>query len=114
MMELILIITNFPDKKGATALAKKLIDEQLAACVNVLGECTSVYCWQDKTELACEIPVLIKTRKQHYARVEQTIKAMHPYELPEVISVPVSGGLPAYLQWIANATLIPTTDNNHN
>lgn len=113
MMEFILIITNFPDSKGATALAKKLVDEQLAACVNVLGECTSVYYWQGKTELACEIPVLIKTRKQHYVRVEQTIKAMHPYELPEVISVPVSGGLPAYLQWIANATLTPT-DNKHN
>ena len=106
-MEAILIITNFPDKKIASALAEKLIDVHLAACVNVLGECSSVYSWQGKTEMATEIPVFIKTQQQHYDQVEQMIKAMHPYELPEVIIVPVSGGLPAYLQWIADETRMP-------
>ena len=106
-MEAILIITNFPDKKTALALAEKLIDVHLAACVNVLGECSSVYHWQGNTETTTEIPVFIKTQQQHYDQVEQMIKAMHPYELPEVIVVPVSGGLPAYLQWIADETRIP-------
>ena len=103
-MEPVLIITNFPDKKGAVALAEKLIDERLSACVNVLAACTSVYRWQDKIESAEEIPVLIKTQWQHYDQVEQIIKTMHPYELPEVIIVPVSGGLPTYLQWIIDET----------
>ncbi|MDH5479219.1 MAG: divalent-cation tolerance protein CutA [Nitrosomonas sp.] len=103
-MDLVLIITNFPDKKGAVALAEKLIDGHLAACVNVLATCTSVYRWQDKVESDDEIPVLIKTQRQHYERVEQLIKIMHPYELPEVIVVSVSGGLPAYLQWIIKET----------
>jgi len=105
-MEPVLIITNFPDKKGAIMLAEKLIDKKLAACVNVLAACTSVYRWQEKIESADEIPILIKTQRQNYNQVEQIIKMMHPYELPEVIIVPVSGGLPAYLQWITDETQI--------
>ena len=97
-------MTNFPDKKGAVALAEALIDQHLAACVNVLSSCASIYHWQGKVESADEIPVLIKTLRQHYDQVEQLIKMMHPYELPEVIMVPILNGLPAYLQWIANET----------
>lgn len=100
-------MTNFPDKKGAVALAEALIDQHLAACVNVLSPCTSIYQWQSKVESADEIPVLIKTLRQHYDQVEQLIKMMHPYELPEVIMVPILNGLPAYLQWIANETQPP-------
>lgn len=102
MLEPILVMTNFPDKKGAVALAEALIAQHLAACVNVLSPCTSIYHWQGKVESAEEIPVLIKTLQQHYDQVEQLIKMMHPYELPEVIMVPILNGLPAYLQWIAN------------
>jgi len=100
-------MTNFPDKKGAVALAEALIDQHLAACVNVLSPCTSIYHWQGKVESADEIPVMIKTLRQHYDQVEQLIKMMHPYELPEVIMVPILNGLPAYLQWIANETQPP-------
>ena len=103
-MESVLVITSFADKKDAIALAEALIDQHLAACVNVLSPCTSVYRWQGNIESAEEIPVLIKTQRQHYERVEQLIKMMHPYELPEVIMVPILNGLPAYLQWIANET----------
>jgi len=104
-MEPILVITNFPDRTSALALAQKLVDERLAACVNVLADCTSVYRWQEKIEHASEVPVFIKTLAQHYPRVEQAVKAMHPYELPEIIAVPISDGLPAYMQWIAAETL---------
>ncbi len=86
------------------ALAEALTDQRLAACVNILGACTSVYRWQGTVESTEEIPVLIKTQRQHFERVEQLIKLMHPYELPEVIMVPISGGLPAYLQWISDET----------
>ena len=104
-MEPILVITNFPDRASALALAQKLVDERLAACVNVLADCTSVYRWQEEIENASEVPVLIKTLAQHYPRVEQAVKAMHPYELPEIIAVPISNGLPAYMQWMAAETL---------
>ena len=103
-MEHILVITNLPDKAQALALAQKLVEARLAACVNVLADCTSVYWWQGKSETASEVPLLIKTLAQHYASVEQLIKSEHPYELPEIIAVPISSGLPAYLKWIADET----------
>lgn len=103
-MEPILIISNFPNKKSAMLCAEALIDQHVAACVNVLSPCASVYRWQGKVESTDEIPILIKTERQHYDRVEQLIKMMHPYELPEVILVPIDNGLPAYLQWIAEET----------
>ena len=104
-MDAILVITSFPDRTAAMALAHKLIDERLAACVNVLAECTSVYRWQGKNETTGEVPVFIKTMAKHYALLEQVIKSMHPYELPEIIAVPISSCWPAYLQWIADETL---------
>jgi periplasmic divalent cation tolerance protein len=104
MMEPILVFTNLPDRAAAMDLARKLVDERLAACVNVLADCTSVYRWEGRNESVNEVPVLIKTLAQHYARLEQLIKTVHPYELPEIIAVPISSGLPAYLKWIAEET----------
>ena len=104
-MKPILVITNLPDRGAAMSLAHTLVDERLAACVNVLADCTSVYRWQGKSETTGEVPVFIKTLEQHYARLEQLLKAMHPYELPEIIAVPISSGLPSYLKWIENETL---------
>lgn len=113
-VEHILIITNLPDRAQALALAQKLVEARLAACVNVLADCTSVYRWQGKSETASEVPLFIKTLAQHYAAVEQSIKSEHPYELPEIIAVPISSGLPAYLKWIADetsATAAPIKDD---
>ncbi|MDR4514005.1 divalent-cation tolerance protein CutA [Nitrosomonas sp.] len=104
MIETMLVITNFPDKKSALTFAQALIDKRLAACVNIMNGCTSVYRWQNNTEIADEIPVFIKTQPAHYQQVEELIVAMHPYELPEVITVPITGGLSDYLQWIIEET----------
>ena len=95
-----------PDKMRALTLAEKLISKRLAACVNVQAECTSVYRWQDKIETTREVPIFIKTLAQHYIQGEKAIKAAHSDELPEIITVQISGGLPAYLRWIADETLI--------
>ena len=103
-MDPILVITNLPDKTTALELAEKLISKKLAACVNLQAECTSIYRWQDKIENTSELPVFIKTLAEHYPEVEKIIKEMHPDELPEIISVSISGGLPAYLQWISDET----------
>ena len=93
-----MILSNLPDRERALRLAAALVEERLAACVNVLGECTSVYRWQGAVETASEVPVLIKTRESLYPRVEETIRRLHPYEVPEVIALRLSGGLPAYLR----------------
>nr|AEI30511.1 divalent ion tolerance protein CutA1 [uncultured microorganism] len=100
----ILVITNLPDPQSAALLAEKLLAQRLAACVNVLAPCTSVYRWQGKIENATETPLLIKTLRSHYGKLEQAIRESHPYELPEIIAVPIESGLPAYLDWVAAET----------
>jgi periplasmic divalent cation tolerance protein len=103
-MDVLLVITNMPDAARAQALASSLIERRLAACVNILAPCHSVFRWQGKIEAAEEVPLLIKTTTERYAALEQAIRAQHPYELPEIVAVPVSEGLPAYLNWVAEET----------
>ena len=103
-MTAILVMSNLPDRETASQLAEKLIGALVAACVNLLAPCRSIYHWQGETESAEEIPMLIKTTEAHYAEVEHIIRELHPYELPEIVCVPVSGGLPEYLQWIHDET----------
>jgi periplasmic divalent cation tolerance protein len=105
--ETLLVITNLPDRDAAMKLAQALVQQRLAACVNVLSGCTSVYRWQGAEEQADEVPVLIKTRAARYAELEASIRALHPYELPEIIAVPVVRGLPEYLDWVTEETAIP-------
>ena len=104
-MEATLVITNLPDREKALALAGKLVESRLAACVNVMAECTSVYVWEGKTETTREVPLLIKTLAKHYQKVEAMIRQNHPYELPEIIAVSLSEGLPEYIRWIASGTV---------
>ncbi|GAO36474.1 divalent ion tolerance protein CutA [Sulfuricella sp. T08] len=106
-MEAILVITSLPDREVAQRLAGRLVEERLAACVNILAPCESVYRWQGRIETAQEITLLIKTLGAHYGKVEKTIRQCHPYELPEIIAVPITAGLPAYLEWLAAETINP-------
>ncbi|MDR0736876.1 MAG: divalent-cation tolerance protein CutA [Zoogloeaceae bacterium] len=100
----LLVITTFPDMKSAERMARALVEQGLAACVNVLPACRSVYRWQGKVETAAEIPLFIKTTRPRYAALEARIRALHPYELPEIIALPLTVGLPAYLEWIKKET----------
>ncbi len=100
MDEVLLVVTNLPDRDSAQRVARSLIENHAAACVNIMAECSSVYHWQGKVETACEIPLLIKTTRSAYPRVQELIQSQHPYELPEIIAVSVAAGLPAYLQWV--------------
>jgi periplasmic divalent cation tolerance protein len=104
MEEIIFVITTLPDQESAAALANALVDERLAACVNVLPSCKSIYRWKGKIENATEVTLLIKTRTDLYAYVQRYITAHHPYELPEVVALPVQAGLPAYLSWVVEET----------
>ena len=110
MDEIILVITNLPDRDSARRVADALIENRAAACVNLLTECTSVYRWQGKIESAHEIPLLIKTTRNAYPHMEAIIRKLHPYELPEIIAVPVVAGLPDYLQWVREETKNPVID----
>src|SRR5512143_1649766 len=103
-MEALLVITNLPDAPGAHALAADLIARRLAACVSVLAPCRSVYRWQGAIEHAEEVPLLIKTTTERYPELEAAIRRQHPYELPEIIAVPIARALPEYLAWVAAET----------
>ncbi|MFC5302161.1 divalent-cation tolerance protein CutA [Azospira restricta] len=100
----LLVFTNCPDPASAEALAAALVELRLAACANVLAPCRSVYRWQGQVEQADEVPLLVKTTAARYAALEAEIRARHPYELPEIVAVPIAAGLPAYLQWLADET----------
>jgi len=96
----LLVLTNVPDRAVAERLADLLIDRRLAACVNILAPCRSVYRWKDAVQHDEEHPMLIKTTSERYAEMEKALRAGHPYELPEIIALPIERGLPAYLDWV--------------
>ncbi|HEY5789233.1 MAG TPA: divalent-cation tolerance protein CutA [Gammaproteobacteria bacterium] len=100
----LLVLCTCPDSVTAERLATLLVERQLAACVNLLPGLTSIYRWQGRVESAEETLLLAKTRGSRYADLEETLVAAHPYELPEVIAVPISRGLPGYLAWIDSET----------
>ena len=106
MNEILLVITNLPDAPAAEKLARQLIEARAAACVNQLAPCTSTFRWKKGIESVTEIPLLIKTTRTAYPRLEKLIRAAHPYELPEIIAVSVTASLPAYLDWVDNETKI--------
>jgi len=105
--EVLLVMTSLPDQAAAQELARTLIERRLAACVSVLAQCTSLYRWRGVVEDATEVPVLIKTTAGRYAELESALRILHPYELPEIVAVPVARGLPAYLEWVAAETVLP-------
>jgi periplasmic divalent cation tolerance protein len=103
-MSTLLVLTNLPDRATAERLAGLLIEKRLAACVNILAPCRSVYRWKDAVQHDEEHPMLIKTTAERYPEMERALRAGHPYELPEIIAVPIERGLPAYLDWVAAET----------
>ena len=100
LKEILLVLTNMPDQTSAALLAESLVTQNLAACVNILAPCQSIYTWQGKLEHTAEVPMLIKTSQTRYNALEAAILKAHPYELPEIITINVDGGLPQYLQWV--------------
>ena len=91
----------------AEAIAKRLVGESLAACVNVIPGIRSVYLWNGKVENDDESLLVIKTSGQRYQALEAAVIELHPYELPEIVCVPIVAGLPGYLSWIQDAVATP-------
>lgn len=97
-----LVLTTCPDTATAERIAQALVGERLAACVNILPIAKSVYRWQGKVESAAELLLIIKAPVRGYRRLQRRLLDLHPYELPEVVSVPITGGFADYLAWINN------------
>lgn len=100
--EYLLVMSACPNVRVAEALANQIIDQKLAACVNILPQIISVYEWQGQSERSDESLLLIKTTEEKYKALETLIATLHPYELPEVVAVPISKGLPGYMAWISD------------
>jgi periplasmic divalent cation tolerance protein len=103
----ILILTTLPERAAAETLARELLATRLAACIQIGATAQSLYHWRGQIETAAEIPISIKTQARLYPRVEAVIRRHHPYELPEIVAVPITYGLPAYLEWISAETDAP-------
>lgn len=99
-----LVLVTCPATHAET-LARTLVERRLAACVNILPGVTSVYRWQSAVQTAQETQLLIKTTAARYAALEEAVRELHPYELPEIIAVDIAMGLPAYLNWLRDSTL---------
>ena len=103
----ILVITTLPGRDPAETLGNLLVRERLAACVAISPATRSIYHWRGKVETADEVTVTIKTQKSCYPAIEAAIRRVHPYELPEILAVPVIDGYAPYLDWIAAETAAP-------
>jgi periplasmic divalent cation tolerance protein len=103
MDELILILTTMPDDDRAAGLARTLVEERLAACVNVLGPMTSTYRWQGKIEVETERQLVMKTTRANLAGLEDRLRALHPYDLPEFVVIDAAGSK-AYAGWVRDIT----------
>ncbi|OWY40812.1 divalent-cation tolerance protein CutA [Xenophilus sp. AP218F] len=101
----LLVVCNAPEPELAERIANVLVAEQLAACVNILAPCRSVYRWQGGVETAVEIPLLIKTRADVYPQLQRRLLELHPYEVPEIIAFDLQQGLPSYLTWVSQSVL---------
>ncbi len=104
MQGVLLVLTNVPDAAAAHRIAHSVVERRLAACVNVLPTVRSVYQWQGNVEEADEVTLLIKCTQAGYPSLEAAIKEAHPYDVPEIIAIPVVAGLPAYLDWVVSET----------
>jgi periplasmic divalent cation tolerance protein len=105
--EVLLVLTNCPDEETAQRIAAALVENRLAACVNMLPPVESTYRWQGRVEQAVEVPLIVKCTRERYAALEEAIRQLHPYTVPEIIAVPVAAGFAPYLRWVADETTPP-------
>jgi periplasmic divalent cation tolerance protein len=102
----LVVLVTAPSEAAALEMGQRLVDERLAACANVVPGITSVFVWDGKREQAPEALLLIKTRAERYAALQQRVLELHPYSVPEVLALAVEAGAPAYLQWVQDSVAV--------
>ena len=100
--KILLALSTFPDAEAARRISNQLVAEKLVACANILPSVESIYRWKDKIESGNETLVLFKLSENRQSAFQEKLRSLHPYEVPEIIFVPVSSGLPEYLRWVAD------------
>jgi periplasmic divalent cation tolerance protein len=103
--EVLVVLTTWPDVEKARAAGRTLVEEKLAACANILPGVESIFRWQGKVETSNEVMMVLKTTIARSQMLESRILALHPYEVPEIVVLRVSDGLPSYLRWVESSCL---------
>ena len=98
--EILLALSTFPDAETARKISNQLVTEKFAACANILPAVESIYRWKEKIESGNETLVLFKLSENRQSAFQEKLRSLHPYEVPEIIFVPISSGLPEYLHWV--------------
>ena len=98
-----LVISTFPDADVAGQVAEQLVTERLAACANILPGVRSVYRWQGSVETASETLVYLKTTRAGFAELQTRLTALHPFDVPEIVALPLAAGSPAYFAWVTES-----------
>jgi len=101
--EVLLVLSTFPDVEVARRISRQIVDERCAACANIIPQIESIYWWEGKVATGGEALVLFKTSAGRYDALETTLRQLHPYEVPEIIAVPLRAGVPEYLEWVAKS-----------
>jgi periplasmic divalent cation tolerance protein len=101
--KIVLALSTFPDRETAQRIANQLVTEKFAACANILPQIESIYRWQDKVETGNETLTLFKVSEDRRPAFQEKLSSLHPYEVPEIIFLPISAGLPDYLRWVAES-----------
>ncbi|MCG6870315.1 MAG: divalent-cation tolerance protein CutA [Gammaproteobacteria bacterium] len=96
----LLVFSSWPQRESAREAAKGLVESRLAACVHILPQASSIYVWEEELHEDQEHLMICKTMQHRYPELERKILACHPYELPEIVALPITGGLPGYLAWV--------------
>ena len=99
--KILLALSTFPDRETAQRITNQLVTEKLAACANILPQIESIYHWKGKLETGNETLVFFKLSEDRQSDFQNRLRSLHPYEVPEIIFVPVTSGLPEYLRWVA-------------
>ncbi len=102
--EVIILLSNFPDADAARKAVRALVEERLIACGNLIRGVESIYEWKGALETSAEVMVVCKTTSSRANEAQSRLRALHPYEVPEILQIPVSAGWPAYLAWVAAQT----------
>ena len=100
----LVVLTTLPDPESARSLVKHLVTRRLAACGTIVDGAFSVYTWHGKQEETAEVTVVLKTSRDRWGELQAAVLERHPYDVPELLALPVEAGLPAYLEWLAEQT----------
>ena len=107
MADFVVVLITAPNEEDAAKMANDLVASRLAACVSIIKNIRSIYRWQGKIEDESEVLMLVKTRKEHFKDLEKRVRELHPYEVPEIIALPIIEGFEGYLGWLKEETEYP-------